>query len=309
MPATFSETWRAVKLQVPLADALLCRQWVQHVYNDLTDRYPWHFAFAQTLLSVLASRTIVVGVTQGSTTVTSAALFVATDLNRQFRIGTGPTYTIVTFTDASTIVLDQAYGDVDDAAASVVILDAYTRLPADFGSFEEVRDLSVPRAIFWGRSQRQLSLWDPQRTWTGDPRWLFDLDVDTTGRIRYEWWPRLTTARQFPTRYKRRPAVLADTTTLTGVLGDRPDVLVTGALVKASQWPGPDVVRRNPYFVLGLQQSLASEYDRKVHDLGLRDDDQANQSYDDSRWHEFAQTGRTDTEQLRSTDATVADYF
>lgn len=308
MPATFNEVWRAVKLQVPLADALLCRQWAQHVYNDLFDRYPWHFSYAGTLLSILAARTITVTATQGSTALTSAALFVASDANRQLRVGSGPTYTIATFTDASNAVLDLPYGDTG-GAVSATILDAYARLPADFGRFEEVRDLIVPRPIFYGRPQRDLALIDPQRQRTGDPRWLIDLDVDATGRVRYEWWPRLTTARQFSCRYRRRPSALADTSTLFGVLADRPDILVTGALVKAAEWPGPDPEHRNPYFVLGLREQLRKEFDEKVHRLGLRDDDQANQAYNDLPWHEYAQTGRTDAEQLRQTDATLDDYL
>lgn len=307
MPYTLGDTWRAVKLQVPGADPLLCRQWVQSAYGDLADRYPWHFLFQHTLLSVLASRSVTAVVTQGSAAVTSAALFVATDLNRQFRIGSGPTYTIITFTDASNIVLDQNYGDVDAAAASATILDAYVRCPADFGSWETVIDLSQQRPILTSYSQLDLAAVDPARTQSQDALWLVDLDIDTTDRVRYEWWPRQTTARQYPALYKMRPQRLADTFTFRGVLGDRYDVLIAGALLHCARWPGT-IQQRNPYFVLGLVKELRDEWEKQIHRLGLRDDDQAIKSWSTFPWHEWRNLGQRSTEQLRASDATLADY-
>ena len=269
MATTFREAWRAVKLQVPLADPMLCRKWVQYAYNELADRYPWHFLYQETILSTAASRTITAAVTQGSTAVTSAAAFVATDLNRQIRVGSGAIYTIVTFTDASNVVIDQSYADVDNATASVVISDRYVRTPADFGSWDTIIDQSRQRPIQTSYSQADLQSWDPARTETGEPRILVALDVDTTDRVRYEWWPHPTAAQHYPALYKSRPQALADSFTFRGVLGDRQDVLVAGALVRASQWPGTEQ-HRNPYFVLGLNQQLKADWQQAIHSLGLR---------------------------------------
>ena len=132
--ATYEDVILNVHAHVPLADMLLCRAWVEDVYADLADRYPWHFLYKHTSVSVAASRDIAVGVTQGDATVTSVALFVAGDVNRQFRIGSGPTYTILTFTDASNVELDQVYAGTTNAAATATILDCFLRMPADFGS-------------------------------------------------------------------------------------------------------------------------------------------------------------------------------
>lgn len=292
---------------MPAADGLLCRKWTQFAFNQLADRYPWYFQYLWALLAIRAERTITVGVTQDDATVTSAALFVSTDLNRQLRIGTGPTYTIATFTSTSSIELDQPYGDATNASASADIGDYYARMPANFGSFESVVDLSVPRAIRFGRGQGDLALLDPQRQRTGDPEWLIDLDVDSGGRVRYEWWPRLTTARQLPYRYKRRPQVFLDDDNLPGVLRDRPDVLVLGALAWAAGWPGT-ITQRNPYFSIALRQQHLKEFEAAIQSLGLRDDDQATQSFSDLPWHLFSRTGLSDASVLRATDATLDDY-
>jgi hypothetical protein len=182
-------------------------------------------------------------------------------------------------------------------------------MPADFGSFESIRDLSVPRNLAYGRPQADLDARDPQRQLTGDPRALFDLDIDSDGdgRVRYELWPRLLTARQFPVLYRQRPQAFALTDNLPGVLFTRPDVIEAGALVEAALWPGPSPAQRNPYFVLGLHDRLAEKYARKVQSLSLRDDDQANKSYQDAPT--MAGIGYADTEQLRASDATLDDYI
>lgn len=307
MPFTFEEAWRAVALQVTAADPLLCREWVQYAYNELADDYPWHFLYSETILSPAASATRTVGVTQNSTTVTDASA-VAGDANRQFRVGTGPIYTILTVTPGVSYVLDQAYADVTNASASAVISDRYVRCPADFGSWDTVVDLNTQRPILTGYSQQDLLAMDPARTQSTEPRILADLDIDTTDRVRYEWYPHPTAARQYPALYKTRPQALADTFTFRGVLGDRKDVMVAGALVHAAKWPGTSQ-ERNRYFVLGLHEVLSEDWETKKHELGLRDDDQALRSWSTFPWHEWRTTGLESTEHLRASDATLADYF
>jgi len=190
----------------------------------------------------------------------------------------------------------------------VVISDRYVRTPADFGSWDTIIDQSRQRPIQTSYSQADLQSWDPARTETGEPRILVALDVDTTDRVRYEWWPHPTAAQHYPALYKSRPQALADSFTFRGVLGDRQDVLVAGALVRASQWPGTEQ-HRNPYFVLGLNQQLKADWQQAIHSLGLRDDDQSVRSYSTIPWHEYHQGGAFSTEQLRSSDATLDDYL
>lgn len=305
---TFEECWRAVKLHATLVDPLMCRKWVEYAYKELCDRYPWHFLYAETILSVAEADTRTgLTVTQDSTTVLDASA-VATDQYRQFRVGNGPIYTIRSVTVATSYVLDQAYAADTDANATAVLSDRYVRTPADFGSWDTVVDLNVQRPILTGYSQVDLLALDPARTQSQEPRILVDLDIDADNRVRYEWWPHPTSARQYPALYKRRPTDLADTYTFPGVLGDRQDILVEGALLQAAKWPGTPE-HRNPYFVLGLHDRLSQDWDRKVHTLGLRDDDQALRSWATFPWHEWRESGLSSTQHLRSSDATVYDYF
>lgn len=57
MPVTFGETWRAVRLQVPAAPALLCQRWVQDTYNTLCDRRGWAWLRKETTLTAIAGDT------------------------------------------------------------------------------------------------------------------------------------------------------------------------------------------------------------------------------------------------------------
>ena len=307
--ATFEDAWRAVKLEVPVADPLLCRKWVQYAYNELAEQYPWTFLFQETILSTVLARTLVVGLTQGDATMTSAALFVAGDVGLQVRVGAGPIYTIVTFTDASNVELDMVYAAATDPAASAVFSSRYVEMPTDFGSFETVIDQSTQRPVMTGYSQRDLLAMDPARTETSEPRILAFKDIHSTGATRYEWWPHPTTVRSYPTLYKIKAAPLADTFTFRGVLANREDVLVAGALKRAANWPGPSAAVRNPHFVLGHHDRLEKDWRLAVHTLGLRDDDQGLQSYSTFPWHEWHTTGLHSTESLRSSDATVGNYW
>jgi hypothetical protein len=306
--ATFGDTWRQVRLHVPLADALLVRQWVQQAYKDLADRYPWHFLYEETILRTAASASRTVGVTQDSATVTGAG-FVAADVNRQLRVGTFPIYTILSVTVGVDATLDMAYAGTTNAAATATVLDAYARMPADFGSFELVWDVTNNRPVPYGFTQADLIRRDPNRSSEGDPQILVDFDIDTTGRVRYEWWPKPSAARQYPVLYKIRPSSLADTTALRGVLTDREDVLVEGALYHAARWPGPNAQTRNPYFSLTLAREHREEFRRKELALQLRDDDQALKSVMNFPWHEWLIHGGDTAELLRQTDASAMSPF
>ena len=301
--ATFEDAWSDVRLHVPIADAFLARKWVQQAYKDIADRYPWTFLYEETVLTTDASSArTALGVTRGSVTVTGAG-FVAGDVDRQFKVGTYPIYTILSVNAGVDATLDMAYGGTTDLAAAGTVFDAYARMPANFGSIELVWDADRNQAILTGFPQADLMKRDPNRSSIGDPVALFDFDVDSTGVVRYEWWPKPSSARQYPMLYKIRPADLAEQTELRGVLRDREDVLVEGALYQASRWPGPNAQTRNPYFSLALAQEHRNEFNRKVLTLQLRDDDQSLRSIMNFPWHEWQQIGGDTSELLRQTDA------
>jgi hypothetical protein len=314
MPVTFGDTWRLVRLHVPDAPFGLVRDWTQRAYEQLVNRRPWVWTMVETRLSTLAARAITVTATQGSTTITSAAAFVATDAGRQFRVGTYPIYTINSVESTSSATLDQPYAATGGSLVGQII-SAYQTMPEDFGAFLLVIDPTVRRQIAWWYTQEDLARVDPTRIVSSSDlqRALVATSLSTApatlGQLRYEWWPYPTTARQFPAWYRSRPKALADTDVFQGVLATGAKVLEKGALALASKWPGT-TDRKNPYFNLGLAKLLTDEFDHECALLELRDDDQAQQSWVALPYHRWPAWGLYgDTTTLRASDATVADYY
>lgn len=308
--STFEQCWRRVLLNAPEVPVFLARAWVQQAFDRLSEDRPWVWQRKEILLPVLASRSVTITVTQGSTTVTSTAGFVASDLGRQLRTTPLPLYTITAFTDTSTVTLDNAYTGAS-GSLSATILDAYVLAPADFGAWLSIQDPTQQRLIPFDISRDELDRVDPQRTTTGDPvRALVPVRQSmlsaSLGRLLFEWWPYPSTARSYPALYRPRPALLADADPLPGVLFQRSDLLVTGALMECAKWPGT-TDRPNPYFNLSTYRVLAEEFNRERIKLALRDDDQLSQD-----WVTVPNRprGLTVTDiGLRSSDATVVDYW
>lgn len=314
MPYTMGEIWRRVKLHCPLAGPLLIQDWVQRTYNSACERRGWSFLRYEGVLTIQTARTLTsVGVTLGSPAVTSAALFVTGDVGRQFRVGT-PVYTIIAFTDASTITLDRAYGDATTLTAVATILDAYAVMPADFGRFILVADPYNQRRIIHDLTTDQLHRIDPARTSTdANVRALADLRLSTLtatlNRVMYEYWPYPTTARTYPYLAYRRPERLTEASVLRGALADRGDVLELGALAEAARWPGLRD-QQNPFYSLNNYRFYRDEFEKELQRTSLRDDDiylDSLVTVDYARWP-IADL-MYDTRGLRASDATLADYW
>lgn len=314
MPVTFADVWRKVRLHASEVPFGLVREWTQDAYVALCERRPWVFTQTDLHLQTLASRTLTVGVTLGSRTVTSAAGFVAADVGRQLTIGTFPRYTIVALVDASTVTLDLAYSGTTDPAATATISSIFVTLPADFGAFQIIADPYNQKLVSWWHTQEELGQLDPARTSSdANPRALVPTTPSpvaaTLGQMRYEWWPAPTTAKAFPCVYRQRPAKLQDRDVLTGVLATRSDILETGALMACALWPGTSTFK-NPYFNRGTYADLKDAFEKACAQLELRDDDQAQQSWVPlpyHRWPTWELAGGT--ESLRSSDATIYDYY
>lgn len=310
MAETFGDCWRRVRLSCPDAPFGLVRNWTQHAYETLVKRRPWNFTRVHAQMLIPAARTVTVTCTLGSSTVTSAAAFLAADVGKQFRLTGGTYYTIQTFVDASTVTIDMPYASTT-ATAAVSILGVYQTLPADFGAFELVVDLTNQRIVPWWHTQEELGAIDPARTSSdGTPRVLVSRQLSTVpatlGQVQYEWWPAPTSASAFPYYYRKQAAILADDDPLLGVVSSR--VLEIGALADCAKWPGT-AEKKNPYFNMTLHKQLLDEFNHECAILELRDDDQAVQSWVTLPYHRWATWDLSfDTRYLRSTDATVGDY-
>lgn len=315
MAQSYSEVVRTVRLYASTAPLFLVREWINDAYKDLTRSRNWSFLRGEMALTIAAARALAaVTVTLGSTTVTSAGLFVAADAGRQFAVGTYPLYTVQSVPDANTIILDRAYAGDTGAPTTAKIFDGYAVMPADFGSFRVIADTYNRRRLAFWIHEDELNLVDPARDCSDSgPRVLVAASPSTftatAGRIRYEYWPQPTSARYYPALYNKQADALSEVDTFTGVLADGGDVLVTGALAKAAEWPGtPDV--RNPYFNANLAVAKRGEFLDKVQKLALKDDAHYGDDLIPVDWASMPlSTLAYDATGLRATDATLADYF
>lgn len=315
--ATFAQAWNQAWLDVPGAGALQVRQWTQNAYKRLCDSRQWTWRIKRAAFLLQASRDLAaVGVIYGSPNVSAAALFVAGDLGRQFRVGTYPVYTIITFTSTSAVVLDRPFEGTTDPAAEAEILSAYVTAPSDLEAIQIVIDLVNQVRIGHWYTQEQLSLLDPTRTnaYAGPVRGLFSLGLSPAGGstpaglLQWEAWPYTTSPASLPYSYVTKAADLADTAQLPGILHDRPDVLALGAKYEAAKWPGTPSTK-NPYFNLTLAELLGRELAGMLGQLSIRDDDQFPQDWGTIPWGRFPLANLAPTaEYLRGTDAVAGDW-
>jgi hypothetical protein len=314
MPQTFGDVWRVTRLHCPAAPTFLAREWVNQAWKQLGASRSWGFLRGELDLTINAARTIAtLTVTRGSATVTSAGLFVAADQGRQFKVANFPVYTVQTFTDVNTIVLDRVYGEPTGTTPGT-IFDGYATMPADFSSFRIIADPYNQRRLAFWITEDQLNLLDPNRlnSDTG-PRCLVarapSTYTPTLGRIQYEYWPQPTSDRNYPAIYNKQVDNLIDGDTFNGVMADGAEVLLEGALAMAAQWPGT-VDARNPYFNLELARAKQASFREGVQKLALKDDTQYPEDLQTVHWERWplADLAYHDRS-LRASDATVADLY
>lgn len=311
---TYRDIWSLVALHCPLAPISLIQSWVQDAYDSLVGRRHWAWLRRDYLLTTLASRSLSVTFVQGSTAITSAALFISTDAGRQIRAGAGtPIYTIASVTDPSNAILTQAYAEVG-GAKTASIQDIYLLMPADFRSFHTVVDMTIQRPIAWWISKERLDLFDPGRI-ASDTRFRvlaaasLSQATATLGRVTYEAWPYPTAAGTYLVQYFLRTDTLADDTAFTGVLATWTDPLKKGALAEAAKWPGT-ATQKNPYFNLALADRLDKEFDAAVKALDVMDDDQYLMDLQQTDLSKFGLAALSaDTTLMRQSDATLSDYY
>ena len=319
MPVTFEAAWRRAHLQCEVVPALLVRDWAQDAYRELGSRWGWSFLRKDGIITVQPSRSVALTLTQGSTTVTSAGLFVAGDVGRQLKVpaqsgaATGlPIYTIASFTSVNSIDLDQPYADVG-GALTATIFDGYFICPTDFRRFLQIYDRYYLRVIPFWMSEDQIAVADPGRIISDlGPRFLIAADyaTDTThlGQVRYEYWPKPTAFRTYPYLYLRRIDTLSDASVLPGVLSERIDLLDAYVLFKAALYAGtPD--KKNPLFSPAVAAQYKQQFEDKLQVLMLEDDNEYPQQAATIHWMRrvgaIAPTGTL----LRQTDATINDYY
>lgn len=280
MAITFEDVYRAVLAHAPLAGPLLCREWVQWAYNEYGNDRNWSHLRVESVITVNDQKTGTATATKGSATVAGGTLvFAASDVGRQFRISSIPIYTIVavSLVGGTSATLNRVYGEATAVAGTFVVLDAYVTMPLDFDRFSAILDPQNKWRLSYWISAEQLNACDPGRMSAGNAAMLVNQSYSPvtgfTGCVRYELYPYQTSARSYPMWYFRKGEILADDDVFIGQLANRAkDVLVPGALSRAAMWPGVDG-KKNDYFNLGLAREHQGEFQKKIIDMRVKDDD------------------------------------
>lgn len=316
MSATFESVWKKVALQASSVPPLLCREYTRDAYQTMCQGRRWSFLRRDVQLATRASRSVSVTATNGSATLTAAAgQFVSTDLNRQIReTNQGLPYTIVGLNGALTAAtLDKAFAGTS-GAATLTVLDAFLFMPANFDGCRTLSNLTVQQPMPWWYTSEQLDYWDPNRIWSDSTariiaaRGVWNSGGSLVGRQVYEWWPYPSAQAVYQMSYYATVEP-ADTDLLQGQLAVRSHVMEVGALAHCARYPGTPE-RRNPYFNATLAAALEKAFQDGIQEISVRDEDTSPaEEFERIDWRWVQGLVPMDTHILRSTDATVGDYW
>lgn len=313
MPATLGSVWRKVALQASAVPPMLVRSYVQDAYQAACQGRRWSFLRRDVQLQTKASRSLTVTASNGSTTLVGT--FVSTDLDRQIRsTNSGKPYTIIALNGPLTqATLDAAFRGTS-GSVDMTILDAFLYMPADFDGVRTLSNLTVQQPMPWWYTSEQLDFWDPNRIWSDSTariiasKGVWQAGTTYLGRQVYEWWPYPTALATYQMSYYAVDAP-GDDDLLRGQLAERSHVLEKGALAQCALYPGTQE-RKNPYFNLQLAERLEAQFQSDLQELSVRDEDTSPaEEFERVDWRWVQGLVPMDTHLLRSTDATVADYF
>lgn len=275
----FDSMVRSLRLYVPQLPFTLCQQFIRDRYRRVLRRRDWsglrgEFEF---ILNPSKATGTVAAVLQSTTITGTGTAFAATDVGRQFKLGSGSSiYSILSVNvGAQTMVLDRVWSLATTSDQTYTIFDGYVNAPSDFKTWMTVVDRLQGWRLHTWITQDELNSWDPQRTFFGNPyvladrRYFTNLAGVTT--FQFEAWPYNTGQRALHCYYWKDGADLVNDTD-TPIWPIPSDAIVSGALADVARWPGtPD--RPNPYFgKMELYKSFAWDYEDKFVDVERQDE-------------------------------------
>lgn len=276
MADTFESMYRALLMWAPGLPPLLAQQLVRNRYRQAAERRPWSALRAEGEFLINTAKSAgTVAVTRNSASVVgSGTAFASTEVGRQFQAGLrAPVYTISSVNvGTQTLTLDRVFGGDTNASASYRIVDAFVTAPSDFQYFMHVLDPKMNWRLRHWVTQAELSKYDPARTMAGTPWAIADARYNAAGLPQYEVWPYSTSERNYPFYYVKRIADLVDD-------GDTPfyplrgDILVKGALVDVTRWPGTPA-QPNPLFskAVELSRQFQQEWEDQLNEMERQDE-------------------------------------
>lgn len=178
---TFESIAGKVLLRCPAAGITLARDWVTNVFREIAERrrWSWLIKYGQ-FITPDSYTTGTVTCTQNSATVTgSGTSWTSSMVNRQFRQGFSPIYTIAQVNSATSLELEMVWGPATVSAVTYEIYQAYCTPPPDFHAFVEVWDPNLNWRLWRDVQQREIDAWDAQRANAGSTFLVAALDYTT----------------------------------------------------------------------------------------------------------------------------------
>lgn len=281
--------------QVPV-DLLFARTLVNRAWVNVQRKHLWSFLWGKRAIPtpspVSAGTVTVVGgdpaiVGDAAASAAWATLGLINPITqRQFRVGTGTIYNIVSYDTTShapfgTLTLDQNF--VDQASASGVLYDItqfyYLAPVIDFLWWESIVDPISGYAMRTTLTNEEVDRKDPQRFQSGWPVGPIPYQVNavagpTFGFPMYEFWPCPLNSITYTGSYFRRGTeFVADTDTPSPMLGD--DIVVELAKVYAYEWAiaqdkFPAASKKAWQYLLGNSRRT---YDSLLNDYIVKDEE------------------------------------
>jgi hypothetical protein len=246
---TFEQLWKGLMLYAPELPTPLAKQFINNAYSRALSANRWFGLRGLDEFEIPTPYTTgTVTVNNGSTAVVgSGTTFTSAMVGRQFIVDSQlPFYTIITFTDATNIVLDRPFSGTSISGSSDWAIEyVYLEVPSDFLSFTSVIDPENEWRLWTGVSQEKLNWRDPARDVKGTSWVLSPINLSANGYPRYELWPRSSASAQLPFVYTKKPALLSSNSD-TAIFPIRGDVIREGALADLALWPGTSK-QKNPY--------------------------------------------------------------
>lgn len=167
----------------------------------------------------------------------------------QLRVGmTTPIFTVNAITSATTLKMDNAWGNSSQTGSAYQMALIYTTFAEDVKTLDVVTDPFQQIKLRLHVSEEELNLYDPNRTSTNSPILIADLGPNLCGNQLYEIYPPQTTSYQLWCLYTKQWPDMR-------LPGDRPppfmnpNVLTWGALADAFRTPcGRPPDYKDPYF-------------------------------------------------------------
>lgn len=278
---------------VPSFSFLLAQKAVNRAWRDIKESRLWSFLMLEG--SIIVPNAITAGtvaVTQYSDQVTGSAAALAAwtgvqnplITQRQFRVLTGPVYSIIAFDDVNGVLtLDKPYMGITQAVATYQIYQCYYEAPvADFLRWITVTDPTTPRnfKLRWDRAK--VEKMDPQRTSMSFPYVLMPFKTNAATNVPiFEMWPHPLTSLGLLTMCQRRGTdFVLPTDALPPQIPE--DLLMTRARMKAYQWAIANVGRypelRGVSWVFVLQEA-GKEFAGMLQKIHVQDEETFSQNF------------------------------